>query len=140
MFSGATCNHALFLAIHEIGHNLAYHSPLANRLVSMVANLPIAIPYAISFRAYHSEHHKLQGVDGYDADLPTWLEGYIVRNSFTKLLFCCTQILFYALRPLVVRVHKPTAMLVFNWVVILAFDSGTAARKNKTKKRWFFLN
>lgn len=47
---GATSNQNLFLAIHEISHNLAFRSPLGNRLLAMVANLPIGIPYSASFR------------------------------------------------------------------------------------------
>lgn len=47
---GATANQNLFLAIHEISHNLAFRSPLANRLLAIFANLPIGIPYSASFR------------------------------------------------------------------------------------------
>lgn len=50
---GATANQNLFLAIHEISHNLAFKSPLANRLLAIVANLPIGIPYSASFRVRH---------------------------------------------------------------------------------------
>jgi sphingolipid 4-desaturase/C4-monooxygenase len=49
---GATANQNLFLAIHEISHNLAFKSPLANRLIAVFANLPIGIPYSASFRVY----------------------------------------------------------------------------------------
>lgn len=47
---GATANQNLFLAIHEISHNLAFRSPLANRLLAIFANLPIGIPYSAAFR------------------------------------------------------------------------------------------
>lgn len=47
---GATANQNLFLAIHEISHNLAFKSPLANRVAAVFANLPIGIPYSASFR------------------------------------------------------------------------------------------
>ena len=47
---GATANQNLFLAIHEISHNLAFRNPLANRLFAIFANLPIGIPYSASFR------------------------------------------------------------------------------------------
>jgi len=47
---GATSNQNLFLAIHEISHNLAFRSPLANRLFAIFANLPIGVPYSASFR------------------------------------------------------------------------------------------
>lgn len=47
---GATANQNLFLAIHEISHNLAFRSPMANRLLAIFANLPIGIPYSAAFR------------------------------------------------------------------------------------------
>lgn len=47
---GATANQNCFLAIHEISHNLAFRSPIANRLLAIFANLPIGIPYSASFR------------------------------------------------------------------------------------------
>jgi sphingolipid 4-desaturase/C4-monooxygenase len=47
---GATANQNLFLAIHEISHNLAFKSGIANRLLAVFANLPIGIPYSASFR------------------------------------------------------------------------------------------
>ena len=47
---GATANQNLFLAIHEISHNLAFRAPLANRLFAVFANLPIGIPYSAAFR------------------------------------------------------------------------------------------
>ena len=47
---GATANQNLFLAIHEISHNLAFKSAAANRAIAVFANLPIGIPYSASFR------------------------------------------------------------------------------------------
>lgn len=47
---GATANQSLFLAIHEISHNLAFKSARANRLFAIFANIPIGIPYSATFR------------------------------------------------------------------------------------------
>jgi sphingolipid 4-desaturase/C4-monooxygenase len=47
---GATANQNLFLAIHEISHNLAFRSPTSNRLYAIFANLPIGLPYSAAFR------------------------------------------------------------------------------------------
>jgi len=47
---GATANQNLFLAIHEISHNLAFRKAELNRALAVFANLPIGIPYSASFR------------------------------------------------------------------------------------------
>ncbi len=57
---GGTISQALFLAIHEISHFLAFKSMWVNRVFAILANTPLFAPYAISFRNYHIEHHKFQ--------------------------------------------------------------------------------
>lgn len=114
---GATANQNLFLAIHEISHNLACKSPLANRLLAIVANLPIGIPYSAGFRPYHLTHHKSLGVDGLDTDLPTALEAFFFSSILGKAFFCTFQILFYAIRP--VMVYK-VAFTWVHWLNVLA--------------------
>lgn len=47
---GGTANHNLFLAIHEITHNLAFQGVNANKALAVFANLPIGIPYAATFK------------------------------------------------------------------------------------------
>ena len=54
---GATANQNLFLAIHEISHNLAFRRPLTNRLFAVLANLPIGLPYSAAFRVRSIEEH-----------------------------------------------------------------------------------
>jgi sphingolipid 4-desaturase/C4-monooxygenase len=99
---GATANQNLFLAIHEISHNLAFRTPVYNRLLAVFANIPIGIPYSASFRPYHLTHHKSLGVDGLDADLPTALEAIVLDSLLGKAFFCTFQLLFYAIRPIFV--------------------------------------
>lgn len=52
---GATANQNLFLAIHEISHNLAFRAPLANRLFAVLANIPIGLPYSAAFRVSYGQ-------------------------------------------------------------------------------------
>ncbi|KAI0024182.1 sphingolipid delta4-desaturase [Xylariomycetidae sp. FL0641] len=120
---GATANQNLFLAIHEISHNLAFRSPTANRLFAVVANLPIGIPYSASFRPYHLTHHKSLGVDGLDTDLPTAAEALFLDSIAGKAFFCTFQILFYALRPMAVYAVPFTWVSAVNLAVQLAFDA-----------------
>lgn len=47
---GGTANHNLFLAIHEITHNLAFKGVKANKALAVFANLPIGIPYSAAFK------------------------------------------------------------------------------------------
>src|SRR6202012_5779841 len=99
---GATANQNLFLAIHEISHNLAFRTPVYNRMFAIFANLPIGIPYSAGFRQYHLTHHKSLGVDGVDTDLPTSLEAILFDSVAGKAFFCTFQLLFYAIRPMMV--------------------------------------
>lgn len=47
---GGTANHNLFLAIHEITHNLAFKGINANKFLALLANIPIGIPYCTAFK------------------------------------------------------------------------------------------
>jgi len=119
---GGTANHNLFLAIHEITHNLAFKGVKANKALAIIANLPIGVPYAISFKGYHLEHHKYLGEDGIDVDLPTRLELLCLNNVLGKVFFCTFQIIFYALRPGFVRSQKPTYWHLIGIATQLSFD------------------
>ncbi len=96
---GGTANQNIFLAIHEITHNLAFKGIKANKAWAILTNLPIGVPYAMMFKRYHIEHHKHLGEDGVDTDLPTKLELMCLKNVLGKAFFATFQIFFYALRP-----------------------------------------
>ncbi|RMZ88581.1 hypothetical protein DV736_g4193, partial [Chaetothyriales sp. CBS 134916] len=123
---GATANQNLFLAIHEISHNLAFKSPVYNRIFAILANLPIGLPYSAGFRQYHLTHHKSLGVDGVDTDLPTALEAIFFDSVFGKAFFCTFQLLFYAVRPMfiyripfgIVHYCNIVAQLVFDIIIV----------------------
>ncbi|ODV90001.1 hypothetical protein CANCADRAFT_1731 [Tortispora caseinolytica NRRL Y-17796] len=99
---GGTANQNIFMAIHELSHNLGFKSPFANRLAAALVNLPIGLPYAASFRPYHLMHHKHLGHDQYDTDLPTKLEAIVLDSVMGKAVFATFQLLFYAIRPMCV--------------------------------------
>jgi sphingolipid delta-4 desaturase len=119
---GATITQSLFLAIHELAHNLFFQGTQANRLFAMVANWPIGIAYCVPFRGYHLEHHKWQGVDGIDTDIPSRFEGKYVRGPVLKAVWCCCQILTYALRPMFIKAQDFTPNHLYNWISQIAFD------------------
>ncbi|XP_013394317.1 sphingolipid delta(4)-desaturase DES1 [Lingula anatina] len=121
---GGVINHSMTLAIHEISHNLAFgHSkPLWNRFLGMFGNLPLGIPYSISFKKYHLEHHRYQGDDELDVDIPTKLEGRLFHSTFTKFIWVLLQPFFYALRPLFLRPKKIEMLEVINFLMQLVFD------------------
>ena len=102
-FVGATITHALFLAIHEITHYLAFAKKLPNDILALIANLPIVAPYAMSFKVYHWMHHLEQGKDGIDTDIPTRTEAKMFNSFFGKIIWFLHQIVFYALRPIFVK-------------------------------------
>jgi len=117
----ATAN--LFLANHELSHNLAFRSPTANKMLGLVANLPVGIPFSVAFKKYHLEHHMYQGWDKVDTDIPTHGEASAVKNNtILKVFWVIGQLLFYAIRPLFVRPKPMGKWDMFNLVTQLAFD------------------
>jgi sphingolipid delta-4 desaturase len=126
---GATANHSLFLAIHELSHNLGFKSQVMNKLCGMIANMPIGIPYSITFKPYHMEHHRYQGDDGVDTDIPTQLEGYFITkassskldHTIRKFIFMFCQIFAYAFRPMLVKpsLVPKDGWIALNWIVVV---------------------
>lgn len=121
---GGVINQALLLAIHELSHNLAFRKPWHNRVFAMLVNLPIGVPVAETFRYYHLLHHTHQGDERLDTDLPTELEGRLLRGRLRKLLWLSVQGLAYALRPLFVHPKKPTLMEGVNLLLQVVFNLG----------------
>ncbi|CAF0913205.1 unnamed protein product [Adineta steineri] len=120
-----TLNHSLSISFHEIGHNLAFgnHRPIANRILGYIANLPLCIPSSVTFKKYHIDHHKFQGDDMLDPDLPTYFEAWLFQSRIGKVVYIAAQPLLYSVRPLL-RVPKPVTLLeVINLVIELAFDA-----------------
>lgn len=119
-FVGATVSAALFLAIHEITHNLAFKHPRDNNLLALFANIPIVLPYAISFQKYHAMHHWEQGKHGVDADIPTYAEANFFRGIIGKMFWFVNQIIAYAVRPLFVKTIKPDKWQIANIIFQVA--------------------
>lgn len=120
---GGVVNHTLLLAIHELSHNLAFERPRHNRLFALFVNLPIGLPAAATFRHYHLLHHAHQGEDGVDTDLPTELEGRLLRTRPRKALWMAFQALFYAIRPLVVLPKRPDRWEIANLLLQVSIDA-----------------
>lgn len=133
---GATANHSLFLVIHELVHNLGASTPFRNKWISIFANLPVGAAYAITYKPYHMDHHRL-GQEGIDTDVPTRLEGWFITTSsygyidhtLKKAVFVFFNIFAYALRPCLTKpeVVPKDLWMVANWCVQLAFDGAIVA-------------
>lgn len=119
---GGIINQALLLAIHELSHNLAFRKPWHNRAFALFVNLPIGAPVAETFRYYHLLHHTHQGDERLDTDLPTSLEGRLLRNPVSKLVWLAFQGFAYALRPLFVHPKKPTWAEGLNFALQVVFN------------------
>lgn len=88
-----------------------------NDSIPLLANLKL-----MSVQPYHLTHHKSLGVDGLDTDLPTSLEALFLDSVLGKAFFCTFQIIFYAIRPMMVYQVPLTPIHVFNIVVQVSLD------------------
>lgn len=120
---GTTLVHIIVLAIHEITHDLAFENRSMNNWLAMLVNLPILFPFAMSFKAYHAEHHWFQGKDHIDTDIPSKIEAKLFKGFFGKFLWMFLQIPFYAIRPLIIRPMKPDKWIIINLLIQVAFVS-----------------
>lgn len=124
--SNARKRHCFFrsssIAIHELSHGLGFKKPLHNKLCAIFANLPMGIPSAITFKKYHMEHHRYQGEDQIDVDIPTAYEGIIFCNTALKFIWVILQPLFYSIRPLFVRPKKAGFWEFVNVSAVFGFD------------------
>ena len=121
---GGTLNHSLSLGLHEVAHNLAFgaHRPMANRLIGFFANLPLGFPASVTFKKYHLDHHKYQGDQQIDTDLPTKIEAILFSSPIGKFFFVLLQPLFYTLRPVLVLPKRITHLEVINLAIQITFD------------------
>lgn len=117
-------NHALMLAVHEISHGQAFGQAYGtrNKLFGMFANLPLGVPMSISFKKYHLDHHRYQGDEILDTDIPSHLETRLFAHTFTKLIWLILQPFFYAFRPFFVHPKPPSAWEAANFAVQIVFD------------------
>lgn len=121
---GSCINHSMTLAIHEVSHNSAFGhcKPMWNRWFGVFANLPIGVPYSVSFKRYHMDHHRYLGSDGIDVDIPTDFEGWFFCTTFRKFMWVILQPLFYAFRPLFINPKPISYLEIINTVIQVTFD------------------
>ncbi len=77
-----------------------------------------------SFKRYHADHHKYQGEDGLDGDIPCELETKLVtaHSVLMKTVWVILQPAAYALRPVLTMPKRITVWEVINAVVVIAVD------------------
>ncbi|XP_033000581.1 sphingolipid delta(4)-desaturase DES1 isoform X1 [Lacerta agilis] len=121
---GSCLDHSMTLAIHEIAHNSAFGNckPLWNRWFGMFANLALGIPYSVSFKRYHMDHHRYLGGEGVDADIPLPIEGWFFCTRFRKFFWIILQPLFYAIRPLFINPKPISRLEIMNLSIQFLFD------------------
>lgn len=98
---GTFINQSLAVAVHEMGHNLAFGHKQGwrNRALSIWSNLPLVVPLAITFRRYHADHHRYLGDKVIDTDVPLPFEVSFFHHPLTKVLWMILHPLIYAVRP-----------------------------------------
>jgi sphingolipid delta-4 desaturase len=113
---GATIDHALWALIHDCTHNLVFRSRTANRIVAILANVPLVVPGAISFAKYHLLHHRNMGDLELDAGIPGPTESRVVgRSGVAKAAWVAGTILVQG----IVRPRRLTRVrLLDGWTVV----------------------
>ena len=122
-FLGATINHSLYTVIHEVTHNLAFKSKLANRWFAVLINLPLGIPAAMTFEKYHNSHHRFLGDVKKDVDIPFPGEAKFFNSRPGKFLWLLLQPLTYSMRPLIKWPQTISKWELLNVIAQVSFDA-----------------
>lgn len=119
-FVSGSINHMMTLAIHELAHNLGFSPKYRsfNRYLAIFGNFSMGIPAAVSFKRYHLEHHKYQGEDDVDMDIPSEFEGWFFTTRPTKAIWVMLQPFFYSLRPLAIKPKQPGMWEYINFAAV----------------------
>lgn len=121
---GAILNHWLAMSIHEATHNLAFQTPRQNIGLGLLANVPMVLPVAMTFRRYHLTHHAQLGVIGQDTDLPhPWEVRYVANSTPLKLLWWIFYAFIYLIRG-ATFVRQPNRLELLNVVMMAAVNTG----------------
>ena len=81
---GAIANHALYVLMHDAGHDAVVKSRFWNRWWCILTNVGQAFPSAMSFRTFHNLHHSNLNEYDHDADLAFHWEAKWVRNTWWR--------------------------------------------------------
>lgn len=122
---GAFATHALFVIIHEAGHDLVFKKRWANRLTAILADMGHLIPSSISFGIYHQKHHTYFSTYEGDADVAYKAEARLIGSSFVmKALWLLFFPVVEGLRPLRLKgIPFFTRWTLINWILVFAFDA-----------------
>uniref|UniRef100_A0A8C6GMT5 Sphingolipid delta4-desaturase N-terminal domain-containing protein n=1 Tax=Mus spicilegus TaxID=10103 RepID=A0A8C6GMT5_MUSSI len=99
-----------------------HHRALWNHWFGMFANLPLGIPYSVTYKRYHIDHHRYLGAAGADVDMPSDFEGWFFCTTFRKLVWAAFQPLFLFLRPYFVNPKPVTYLETINIVTQITFN------------------
>lgn len=95
---GGLMNHWVGMAIHEASHDLLAPNTVQNKVLSIVANIPILLPVAVAFRRHHLKHHSHLGIEEKDNDFPSHFEAKNIGNSpVRKFLWLFFYVFFITL-------------------------------------------
>lgn len=120
---GAFASHALFVLIHDAGHNLIVKRSKGNRIWGIVCNIGQGVPTAMSFRVFHHLHHSRLDEYDWDADLAFHWEARLVGGSaWRKALWLFLFPIIEMIRPMRVERSFVDGWIFLNIGAIVVVD------------------
>lgn len=119
---GSIVAHALGVLIHEAAHDLLFAAKWKNRVMSILANVPLLAPGAIDFREKHLRHHRWLD-ETRDPQRPRQVEVDLVRASpLRKIVWLEVSAMLFQMLPAPgERMKRPSAWELANIVACALF-------------------
>jgi len=123
-FFGCFVDHALWVLIHDLTHNLAFPIAHLNTIFLIICNIPHIVPSAVSFRYYHRLHHSHLNETYADPDIPGPKESeFFGRTAFGKMCWLFLFPLMQISRTLRFTNNIFNVWMALNWISALGFGA-----------------
>jgi len=120
---GAVMNHALWVLIHDFGHDMGYETTWLNNVFLCIANLPQVAPASVTFAYYHRLHHTHLNETYADPDVPSpWEHEMFGNSALGKIGYLAFFPILQSIRTLRFTEFNNDKWVIVNWVTTMAVN------------------
>jgi len=118
--AGAFMDHALWVLIHDFGHDMGFKTEVLNDVFLCIANLAQVAPASVTFAYYHRQHHAHLNETYEDPDIPSpWEQDMFGNSTMGKMGYLLFFPILQSVRTLRFTEFNKDKWVIYNWVTTM---------------------